>query len=756
MVSVTFQRTVARARVHDGQWGMTASLVVLATAASTGMIGLIDGPSWWFAFTGISILLLLSAAGLRTLGVPRLAVPIIGAVELLAVLTASFGGGHSVVAFVPTPATFQRFGELFALARVSLDQQAVPADSLPEFLFLITLFAGIAALLLDLIACAARRPALTAIVMAVMLIVPSLLLPTGISPLSLVACIAAYLLVLRVDTRRRSNGWGELGMSLSVAAAVTVVALTLSTTAPGFQQIGRQGIAGSGILIGAGVNPLIDLGADLRRPAPVPVFTYTTTAKTTPYLRLTALDQFTGTIWRHRDGSTKSLPASGNFGPVPGLAAGVASTKIETDVQIQNMESAWIPAPYPATGVQGLQGSWQWNTTDLTVSGVTSTTQGQSYRVEGLDLEPKAQQLADATGAIPETVAAHDLFVPFDAPSIIARTAATVTQGATTEYEKAVALQNYFQNDGFVYSTTAPVHNSYDGDSMQSIAAFLKVKSGYCVHFASAMAIMARTLGIPSRIGIGYLPGTVVGSRNGQTLFGVTSDELHAWPELYFSGVGWVQFEPTVSRGSLPAYTIPGGATSSVPNSTVPSRSPGALAPGPDKTNLSGVPTQTTAAQELGAVVSSVLVAIFLLALLLLPAGVRRWQRRSRLRLLRDEWGSPRLAWKELRQSARDLRIAVPDTETPRAFAVRIGELIDSDPAASAGLESLLEATEREEFGRPGHGMIDPDRADELRAVLNALATRAPIGVRARALFLPVSLLPQTDQLLRGRARLTA
>jgi len=756
MVSVTLQRRVARVRVRDSQWRMTGALIVLATAASTGLIGLIDGPSWWFAFTGTSVLLLVSAAALRALGVPRLLVPIIGAAELLIVLTATFGGGHSIAGLLPTAATFQQFGELSALARVSLDQQAVPADSLPEFLYLITLFAGIAALLIDLIACGARRPALTALIVAIMLIVPSLLLPTGISPLALVACVAAYLFVLRVDTRRRSNGWGELGMSLSVAAAATVVALTLSTTAPGFQQIGRQGISGSGILIGGGVNPLIDLGADLRRPVPVPVFTYTTTAKNTPYLRLTSLDQFTGTIWRHRDGSTQVLPDNGVFGPVPGLSKAVASTKIETDVQIQSMESAWIPAPYPATGVQGLQGSWLWNTADLTVSGVTSTSQGQSYQVDGLDLEPTAQQLTDSTGPIPRTVSAHDLFVPFDAPTIIASTAASVTRGAATEYQKAVDLQNYFQNDGFVYSTTAPVHNSYDGDSMQSIAAFLKVKSGYCVHFASAMAIMARTLGIPSRIGIGYLPGTVVGSRNGQTLFGVTSDELHAWPELYFAGVGWVQFEPTVSRGSLPAYTIPGGASAPQPNAANPSHSPGALAPGPDRANLGSGPTQTTAAQELGNIVSSIMVGLFVLALLLVPAGARRWQRQSRLRMLRDEWGSPRLAWRELRQSARDLRIAVPDTETPRAFAARIAEIIESDTKAHIALDSLLEATEREEYGRPGHGMIDPDRGDELHAVLAALAAHAPLGARVRAVLLPVSLLPQSDQLMRGRARLTA
>lgn len=757
MVSVTAVRADAGTRVSvaAGRWRMTGALILLVTAASTGSIGLISGAAWWFAMVGTASLILLVAAALRTLGVTRWLVPIISAAVLLGVLTVSFGGGSALGGIIPTPATFDGFGQLLARSKLSIEQQATPATSLPEFVFLIVLAAGVAAILLDICANVARVPALCAVVIAFVLLAPSLLLTAGVSPLSLVACAAAYLFVLRTDARQRRHGWGETGVSLSIAAATTVVAILIATTAPGFAQVGRQGIPDSGILIGGGVNPLIDLGQDLRRPVGVPVLEYTTTAKTPPYLRMTALDEFTGTIWHHKPNETNRLPSGNTIGPAPGLSEAVATSKVTTRVQIENMESGWIPAPYPVIGVHGLDGRWEWNPKDLTIAGVNVSTQGQSYTAESLTVEPTVEQLKAAGTFVPPAVS-RDLFVPFDVPKIITDTAKTVTAGAADEYDKAVDLQAYFQSGQFTYSTVAPVRNSYDGDSMQSIAAFLKVKSGYCVHFASAMAVMARTLGIPARVAMGYLPGSVSGSQDGRALFEVTSDELHAWPELYFSGIGWVPFEPTVSRGTLPSYSIAndGVAGNTSTSSSAPERSSAPLVP-TDPTNAA--PGSVSASsQELSAVVSTSVAALFAIALLLTPAGVRRGQRMSRLRKLADEWGSSRLAWRELQQTARDLGMAVPDTETPRAFAERVSAVLGDDDVAVASLRELLEATEREEYAQPGHGTIDPQRATELKTVLAAMLRTAGMGRRLRALLLPVSLVPATSAILRGRARLSA
>ncbi|ERK69950.1 transglutaminase-like protein, partial [Leifsonia aquatica ATCC 14665] len=345
------------------------------------------------------------------------------------------------------------------------------------------------------------------------------------------------------------------GAALAVGAAATVVALLLAGTAPGFDRGGATSFTAGGINIGGTVTPLIDLGKDLRRPTAVRALTYTTSAPTGQYLKLASLDQFTGSVWKHRERDTKRLAEGTPIGPVAGLSADVPTSKITTTVAIDNMQSRWLPVPAPVQSVKGLTGTWSWDPDDLTIGGINATTQGQDYTATSLLLQPTADQLKAAGGVVPEDVQ-RDLFLPTNMPAIIEKTAIAATEGATSEYEQAVALQDYFRDNGFVYSTQTPLKQGYDGDGARVIAAFLEAKSGYCVHFASAMALMARSLGIPSRVAEGYLPGASGGgSASNPGEYTVTSDDLHAWPELYFAGVGWVPFEPTVGRGTIPSYT---------------------------------------------------------------------------------------------------------------------------------------------------------------------------------------------------------
>ena len=75
-----------------------------------------------------------------------------------------------------------------------------------------------------------------------------------------------------------------------------------------------------------------------------------------------------------------------------------------------------------------------------------------------------------------------------------------------------------------------------------AITLFLRTKVGYCVQFATAMVMMAREAGIPARMAIGFLPGTA-----DRGTYTVRASDAHAWPELYFEGIGWLRFEPTPS-----------------------------------------------------------------------------------------------------------------------------------------------------------------------------------------------------------------
>ncbi|MBX4421528.1 transglutaminase-like domain-containing protein, partial [Mycobacterium tuberculosis] len=78
----------------------------------------------------------------------------------------------------------------------------------------------------------------------------------------------------------------------------------------------------------------------------------------------------------------------------------------------------------------------------------------------------------------------------------------------------------------------------YDAGGMSSMDTFMSTRTGYSGHFAPAMALMAREVGIPARVAVGYLP--TAATADGGTSFAVGTGDAHAWPELYFENVGWV------------------------------------------------------------------------------------------------------------------------------------------------------------------------------------------------------------------------
>jgi hypothetical protein len=173
---------------------------------------------------------------------------------------------------------------------------------------------------------------------------------------------------------------------------------------------------------------------------------------------------------------------------------------------------------------------------------------GLRYSVKSIAESPSAQSL-NAAPAPPADIAAADLAVPASYDSL--RTLATsvaAAAGAKTQYEKAVALQDWLANGKFSYTLNAP--SVVDAAGLKQ---FLTVtKKGYCQQFSFAMAVLARLLGIPARVAYGFTSGTqdTAGS------WVVTTHDAHAWPELYFQGYGWLRFEPTPtgSAGQGTAY----------------------------------------------------------------------------------------------------------------------------------------------------------------------------------------------------------
>ena len=115
-------------------------------------------------------------------------------------------------------------------------------------------------------------------------------------------------------------------------------------------------------------------------------------------------------------------------------------------------------------------------------------------------------------------------------PAEIGALALSVTAGATNAYDKASLLRDFFRNGTFTYDPDVDLD-----DQVDATLQFLRERRGFCVQFASTYALMARSLGIPTRVAVGFTPGKLnpVTGR-----YSVTNFQAHAWPEVWLEGVG--------------------------------------------------------------------------------------------------------------------------------------------------------------------------------------------------------------------------
>ena len=174
------------------------------------------------------------------------------------------------------------------------------------------------------------------------------------------------------------------------------------------------------------------------------------------------------------------------------------------------------------------------------------------------DANPPVSKLRAAGAPTSPDILAEDLEIPDVAAGLVHRWSDEVTAGATTDYDRAIAIQRHLRDTTrYTYSLDLGEPPTNDnGQELDPITAFYETRRGYCTQFATAMIMLARAQGIPARMAIGFIPGTREGSSNI-----VKASDAHAWPELYFEGSGWLRFEPTTSRSGPPANSVPGQVT---------------------------------------------------------------------------------------------------------------------------------------------------------------------------------------------------
>ncbi len=132
------------------------------------------------------------------------------------------------------------------------------------------------------------------------------------------------------------------------------------------------------------------------------------------------------------------------------------------------------------------------------------------------------------------------LQLPQNLPERVKELAEDITKDCKSDYDKAVAIEEYLSQ--YRYTTTPP-DVIEDADFVDTF--LFEQKEGYCSYYATAMAVLARCVDIPARYAEGYALPADFTKEQDMLVYSVTGKEAHSWPQLYFEGIGWVDFEPT-------------------------------------------------------------------------------------------------------------------------------------------------------------------------------------------------------------------
>lgn len=692
--------------IAPGGWTF-AVVVIVATVAAAGMVarrllgGLQDGIR--------SLLALLLQLVALTLALT----------SLLASETAEFG-------LVPTAASVELTGLRLQRAVDEISNGVAPIDSTVSMTTAMGLAFALVALLVDHLL-AHRLVVLTVLFTSVVGAVPMLLTFGSVNLVWFVLQAVMILIVLRFGARHDPDAVRHSPLVAAGLIGATAIAATVfvSPALPLSEAGGGNGRLST-------INADLRLGDDLRRPDETRALTLVTSAAAPPYLRLATLSRFDGEVWRP-DRSDRN-PVEDGFGDRP-WRDDIETVEHEVSIRVVGISSSRLPVPYAAEAISGLPRGWQAMPLNRTVVSATQDAAGADYTVQMATPAPSLEQIrASSAGGSGLVAAPAD-----DLPEIVGDLAREVTAGADTDYDRLLALQDWFRSE-FEYSLDAPVEDGFDGTGADAVATFLDVRSGYCIHFAGAFALMAQTLDMPVRIVVGYLPGTSTDEKRGeQRVYSVTSDKLHSWPEVYFRGVGWVPFEPTATLGTPTDFTSDAGAggdggeaapTASAAPTAVPSAAPTG---GPDRSDEDAGAGGDGALGQLDPTPVALIVA-GALVVLLLPALVRAVRRMLRIR--RAAAGDAIAAWREVSDTMADLRLPLHASETARARAQSLAAAHGVDAGA---LRELVTAVERRSYaeGGPAGGELDAS----LRRVLRDLEAGVSGRRRLLARLLPASLL---------------
>ena len=757
--------------------------VVAAVATLLGSLALetifLDGGWVWPVVTAIACAAGGCALG-RRLAAPRALVPLVGLGALMLVVTRLYGGADAVWGFLPGPGAIRDLHAVLLAAMDDVRRLASPAPTEQPLLMLAVLGVGCAAVAVDTLAVTLRSAALAGAPLLALYAVPAALARGGISWVLFAAAATGWLGLMLAEGRERLSGWGRtlgrrssrgdgvfaaappepLGVvgrrigATAVAMAVLVPAVT-PLVAGGLFSAAASGAGGAGGLggsSGAGVtviNPLVSIAADLTDRNNATVLTYMSSDPSPDYLRMVTLDSFDGTYW-----NLATLRSAGDVATLDTTAAdSLPGRQVSTQLNLTNLRSSWVPVPYPALKVANLAGRWSYDraTLDIFATG-NDTTQGRTYDVTSVHASLTAAELrAAGSGGDPE-IDKRYIALPVGLPDAVAATTRAVTKNLTNDFAKAAAIQAFFLDpaNGFSYTTDIPAFKG------SPLVAFLRNRKGFCQQFATMFAVMARQARLPTRVDVGFTAGYP--NPAGGRLWTVGRQNTHAWPEVYFHGIGWVRFEPTPgpsgvqAPGYAPAPGAGAGSGSSGSSGTVDQARRNALIAARGDAERVAAATAAAAAPASGRGWGPATAALVVLAVAACPAMARLVRRRRRLRGAGADPARVLRAWREVADTSHDLGTPWATSQTPRASAEALVASGVTGPGAAAA-RRLARAVEHVRYAPAGAARLGTgDPGADARLVARAMASAAGPPARWRARLAPTSVLAVAGAILAAAA----
>ena len=678
---------------------------------------------------------------------------------------------------LPVGSAWARLTEKFGDAVDSANQFAPPVPAEVPGVDPILIAGGLGCMLLvDFLACTLRRVPLAGLPLLTIFSVPLSILGDGPSWYVFTLTAGGFMAMLFVHEDEQVSRWGRslerdkggldaetFGVRTgavranagAIGGVVTALAIVVPAAIPTLDLHVFDFGPGSG---GSGDininNPMVDLRRDLIRGPDEELLQVVTDDPDPSYLRIAVLNRFSSEAWSSGD---RDVPSSNRAsGPMPSLdGVDPAVTRREFEYAVSatdDFTSTWLPTQSSTSRVDA-PGDWRYDvdTRDFLASDEDLDTAGLAWEFTSIELTLDADELAHAASAAGQ-VSDEFTDLPSGLDDEIRQLALDVTRNAPSRFEKAVALQNWFRRGGgFTYDDSAVLANGAD-DLMSFLREGPGGRTGYCEQFAASMAVMARILGIPARVAVGFLRPQQVEADT----YVYSAHDLHAWPELYISGAGWVRFEPTPGgrAARVPGYTtqpvvIPNDNPTTNPSeniqnppvrdSALPDAGADAEAEGAD--SGSGVPWRPLLLVLLG--------AALVVALALTPRTLRRRRRAERLT------GGAEDAWLELRDTVRDLGLVWPRERSPRQTAHALVRWFGAppdeftperprrgpevNPDAVVALDRIVLALELARYAERDPGIDGSWRADAETCVL-ALTGGATLRVRRRAEWWPRSL----------------